>query len=147
MNHSLHPGVFFALVILAGLIAGSYWFTRKQSRPLRRPQPRVRTGRVTAPLAANDAPSAITMKANISGLLASNAMWPQIIIALNPGNSQSFRAELERIRGPHMFVPATALQVMYHGCEEVLRKSPNASALSALTAARASMEKVTRYGD
>ena len=49
--------------------------------------------------------------------------------------------------GAWLFAPATALNVIHHGCELALRSSSHASALSALRAAGGSMEKVTRYGD
>ena len=87
------------------------------------------------------------MKARTTRLLAIDAGWPQIIADLNPSGDADIQAELERLRGPHMFAPATALNVIRHGCELALRSSSHASALSALRAAGDSMEKVTRYGD
>jgi len=87
------------------------------------------------------------MKARTTRLLTIDAGWPQIIADLNPSGDADVQAELERLRGPHMFAPATALNVIHHGCELALRSRSHASALSALRAARDSMEKVTRYGD
>jgi len=148
MNHGITTGVIVALAVVVMLIGGSYWLARRQQG--QGPQPRARTPRrgagshrtsSTVPLSAAEA------KAETTRLLAASAGWPQIVAALNPSNDAELHAELQRIRGPHMFAPATAIKVIHHGCELALRTSSRASALSGLRAARESMEKVTRYGD
>ena len=148
MNHGISPGVIVALLIVALLIGGSYWIGRRQQGPRtqRRP-PTPRRGAASQISIFVVVPSAHEMKARTARLLATNASWPQIVADLNPSNDADIQAELQRIRGPHMFAPATALNVIRHGCELALRSSSHASALSALRAAGDSMEKVTRYGD
>ena len=148
MNHGLNPGLLIALALVAALIGGSYWLARKQERKsLRRSEPSRGNRRPAGHAGRSGVLSAAQVEAEATRLLASNASWPQITQSFNPSNDSQISAELQRIRGPHMFAPATAINVIKHGCEEVLRASPHASALSAIKAARVSMEKVTRYGD
>ena len=91
--------------------------------------------------------SALQVKNEVKRLHARNAGWPQILVALNASNDPDIHSELQAIRGPHMFAPSTALQVIEHGCDEVLRRSKQSSGFAAVRAARQSMEKITRYGD
>ena len=147
MNQGFTPGVFLALALVAGLIAGSYWLARPRQGPGSRREASSKTHRTTPRTNFPASLSALQAKASATQLLASGAGWPKIIAAMNPQNDANIHAELQRIRGPHMFAPATALQVIHHGCEEALRANKHASALAAVTAARVSMEKVTRYGD
>ena len=91
--------------------------------------------------------SALQVKSEVIRLRAGNAGWPQILVTLNAGNDPDIHSELQTIRGPHMFAPATALQVIEYGCDEVLRRSKQSSGIAAVRSARQSMEKITRYGD
>lgn len=148
MNHGITPGVIVALLLVAVLIVGSYWIIRRQQGPrAQRQSPPPRRAATSQRSIFVVVPSALEMKAQTTRLPAIDAGWPQIIADLNPSDDADIRAELQHIRGPHMFAPATALNVIHHGCELALRSRSHASALSALRAARDSMEKVTRYGD
>jgi len=148
MNHGITPGVIIALAMVVVIIGGSYWLARRQQGQRQHPRARM-PRRVAGSHRATPTVSlsAAEVKAETARLLAACAGWPQIVVALNPSNDAEVHAELQRIRGPHMFAPATAIKVIHHGCELALRSNGQASALSALRAARESMEKITRYGD
>jgi hypothetical protein len=148
MTHGFSPGVLVALALVVVLIAGSYWLARKQQgqvsqRGARSPRRGTRPHGATS----RNLLSAGEAKAATERLLTSGAGWPQIVAALNPSNNAEVNAELQKIRGPHMFAPATAIKVIHHGCEVALHKDSRASALSGIRAARQSMERVTRLGD
>lgn len=81
-----------------------------------------------------------------TSLLASQAMWPEILASLNPDGDAEVARVLLVLRGPHMFAPHTALQVLLDGCAKALRVNPAATHLAALLAAQESMEEVTRFG-
>ena len=48
---------------------------------------------------------------------------------------------------PDLLMTGPMMPLIEDGCDEVLRRSRDSSAIAAITAARHSMEKVTRYGD
>lgn len=76
-----------------------------------------------------------------------NAQWTVIIARLNPGNDSEVYALLLRLRGPHMFNPGLALNVLESECEGFLKLRPLGTMREALVLAVRSMERVTRYGD
>ena len=80
-------------------------------------------------------------------LRKSNAQWSEILSSLNPGDDSRVKAALFALRGPHMFVPHTALNIIEHECSEMLRLNPAATQLAGLVRAKESMEKVTRFGE
>ncbi len=141
--------LFLPLLLLVIFIAFAYLWARRRGAgsASRKPRPRARESRSSPRTSDRANLSAEQAKVSVAQLLKANAQWPQIIAALNPQNDVAVAAELSRIRGPHMFVPHLALQVIQHGCEESIRVNKNASFIAAATAARVSMEKVTRYGD
>ena len=146
MNSNVSPGVLLALGVVVLVIAGSYFIARKQSNgPQRRSRSpggvaRQQRGR-TGELSAHDT------KLEAQRLLKLRAQWPEVLTILNPTGESQIASLLQALRGPHMFVPGTALSVIIDGCDIALRKSASASALSALQEAKGSMEKVTRFGD
>ena len=153
MNRSA-LSIFLPLALLVLVIYGSYfWARRRTGRPsTTRPRRASSSGKrlarsVQAESASVAQFTAAQLRVSVAHLSKANAQWPEIMASLNPQNNAALRGELERIRGPHMFVPHLALQVIHHGCEEAVRANQNASAIAAITAARMSMEKVTRYGD
>ena len=83
----------------------------------------------------------------VKALQRSNAQWPEILSTLNSEGDTKIGALLADLRGPHMFAPHTALSLLISTCEAKLRSQPTASKQDVLVAAKASMEKVTRYGD
>ena len=83
----------------------------------------------------------------VKGLQRSNAQWPAILSALNSEGDPKIGSLLADLRGPHMFAPHTALSLLMSTCEAKLRSQPTASKQDVLVAAKASMEKVSRYGD
>ena len=80
-------------------------------------------------------------------LRKSNAQGPEIISSLNPDGNSQVNAALLALRGPHMFVPQTALNIIEQECGELLRSNPAATQLAGLIRAKESMETVTRFGD
>ena len=139
------PGVFFALLIVVLLILGSYWFMRSGDRrsPLRG-IPQSQSRQAASQLEAHGAEQ---LQASLSRLLHDNAGWNEILQAVNPTGAAKVAADLQAIRGPHMFAPALAIQVLQEGCKLALARNPRASSAEAVRLARESMEKVTRYGD
>ena len=139
MNSSISPGVLLALLVVAIVIVGLYFFVRskpsssRQGAALSRARTTVATARDVKELAQQ--------------LQKSSAQWPAILATLNPTSDGQIMGQLQALRGPHMFKPDTGLTVIIHGCDIALRKTAKASALSGLQEAQRSMEKVTRFGD
>ncbi len=80
-------------------------------------------------------------------LRATNAQWTTIMTALNPHNDRHINHWLIELRGPHMFTPHTALNIIEKECYSMLKGRPNATVKEVLIAACHSTYKVTRYGD
>lgn len=83
----------------------------------------------------------------IRQLRTSHAQWPTISAALNPRNDATVSGLLKELRGPHMFVPHTALNIIEDAYASTFRSNPRASVRDVLKQACGSMSKVTRYGD
>ena len=83
----------------------------------------------------------------IRQLRTSNAQWPTISAALNPKNDATVSGLLKELRGPHMFVPHTALNIIEDAYASTSRANPRADVRDVLKKACGSMNKVTRYGD
>lgn len=81
----------------------------------------------------------------IQRLKATKAQWPAIMTALNPRNDKKIQELLIELRGPHMFAPHTALNLMENACRS-LGQGANDSRV-VLRAACESMKKVTRFGE
>jgi hypothetical protein len=97
-----------------------------------------------APPRAGSQSTAAELLVLLKQLDAENAQWTRILSAINPTDDRAIAALLQDLRGPHMFAPHTALGVMLEGARSV---GPKASVREALTAARDSMNKVTRFGN
>lgn len=76
-----------------------------------------------------------------------NAQWAAIFARLNPGSDSEVHALLLSLRGPHMFNPGLALNVLESECEGFVKVRPFGTMREALVLAVRSMERVTRYGD
>jgi hypothetical protein len=87
------------------------------------------------------------LAALIRQLRAANAQWPTIMSQLNPKSDATVSSMLNDLRGPHMFVPHTALNIIEDACMSALRANSRANIRDVLTNALGSMNKVTRYGD
>jgi hypothetical protein len=83
----------------------------------------------------------------ILSLKAANAQWPLIMSRLNPKNDKKISKLLLELRGPHMFVPHIALNILEDASRSTLRANPHASLRDILDNACRSMKKVTQYGD
>jgi hypothetical protein len=143
---NLTPGALFALFIVALLILGSYWFMRGGER--RRSNRTVTPSRSESTASSKGtSPSAQSLRAELRRLHKASAGWTEILPAVNPSGSASIATDLQAIRGPHMFAPGLAIQVLEEGCNEAIKQNPNATVAQAVQLARKSMEKVTRYGD
>ncbi|MCX7110906.1 MAG: hypothetical protein NTX45_12410 [Proteobacteria bacterium] len=141
MNTGLSLSVLLALFVVAAIIVVLYVVARRTQRA----KTRTLTGVTRSNRAAIH--SATGAKTEVERLLKIGAQWPEIVESLNQNNDSRIAVLLHAIRGPHMFNPRTALSVISHGCDVALGLNPKASALSALQAAKDSMEKVTRFGD
>jgi len=80
-------------------------------------------------------------------LKATNAQWTTIMTTFNPHNNRHLHHWLIELRGPHMFTPHTALNIIEQACFSVLKDRPHATVKDVLRAACHSTHKVTRYGD
>lgn len=63
------------------------------------------------------------------------AQWPEIIACLNPLDDVEIRRLVLVLRGPHMFVPGVALNILKGECESLARCSTSSSIGVALQAA------------
>jgi hypothetical protein len=83
----------------------------------------------------------------IRQLRSSGAQWPTITATLNPRNDPTIAHLLHELRGPHMFVPQTALNIIEDAHIATSRGHSNLSVGEVLKSACASMRTVTRLGD
>lgn len=127
------PSIIFGLLLLLALVmVYSGW---KKSKSGRRPS-------------GSRGPSKGASILDITRKLqAVNAQWPKIISELNPRNDPKATQLLLELRGPHMFAPHTALNIIVDACRSTLKTRPDASLCDILRNACESMKKVTRYGD
>jgi len=102
---------------------------------------RKRTSVVAVPLAGAG------LAVIIRRLRAENAQWPQILVKLNPRNDIAIGKLLLELRGPHMFMPHTALNILEDACRSTLRRNPHAKLRDVLYNACRSMRSVTEYGN
>jgi hypothetical protein len=70
----------------------------------------------------------------VKELQAANAQWPEIWQALNPGGNPQVQDLLVELRGPHMFAPHVALNMLEEGCLRVMVVDSNADLVAALRA-------------
>ncbi|MBI3681679.1 MAG: hypothetical protein HY235_14955 [Acidobacteria bacterium] len=92
------------------------------------PTPQVSTNQAAAKSAAGVLQCILTLKKN-------NADWATIWQTLNPDGDVETQRLLVELRGPHMFVPHVALNVLELGCKRVLQFDPRASRVAALRSA------------
>ena len=72
---------------------------------------------------------------HVKELQAANAQWPEIWQALNPNGDPQVQDLLVELRGPHMFAPHVALNVLEEGCLRVMVIDSNADLVAALRTA------------
>lgn len=97
--------------------------------------------------APDDANELLRLRGEIESLSRSAAGWPVILDRLNPSGDAAIAADLLTIRGPHLFAPHLALDILRAACVEALDRRSPASVRSVIADARRSAERVTRYGD
>src|SRR5262245_7753978 len=61
-----------------------------------------------------------------------DAGWPEIWQALEADGDDATQRLLAELRGPHLFAPHVALNVLEEGCRRALAKNPAAGRLDAL---------------
>jgi hypothetical protein len=71
----------------------------------------------------------------VRDLQGREAQWPEIWQVLNPDGDGEAQKLLVDLRGPHMFAPQVALNVLEDACRRVLAGNPAADRLDALRAA------------
>ena len=135
--------IIIGLLFLVALLAFIYTHRRKGSsnRPVRR-LPANQTSRA-ATSATSGQCTAAELLTLVAKLRAQKAQWPEILRTLNPSSDASANEILLAIRGPHMFDPHTGLGVLETGFRSV---APSTPLVTALTAARKSMESVVGFG-
>jgi hypothetical protein len=79
----------------------------------------------------------------VQRLQAVKAQWPQIMAELNPHNDQKTYQLLIELRGPHMFVPHVALNLIENAC----RRLQVGDVQTVLNLACENMKKITQFGD
>jgi hypothetical protein len=87
--------------------------------------------------------TAAGLRRKVGELRAGNAGWPEIWAALNPDGDALTQELLMEIRGPHLFAPHVALNVIEDGCRRALRRDAGASRVAALRAALRGSERIT----
>jgi hypothetical protein len=80
----------------------------------------------------------------VNELKKANSQWPEIWQPMNPDGDAETLELLIGFRGPYMFVPHLALNVLQHGCERALADSPVANQVQALREAMRADDKVVR---
>jgi hypothetical protein len=79
----------------------------------------------------------------IQSLQRSGALWPQIMAELNPRNDRQTQQLLVELRGPHMFAPHVALNLLENACQ-VLDNRGDHKDVARL--ACENMKKITEFG-
>jgi hypothetical protein len=131
--------IYFAFAVALVVFAYTLWRqSAKENKPTstsRRPQNKFSSGsaEVTAGAIIHLIPK----------LRDKNAQWPEIMEALNPNGEKRITELLQAIRGPHMFDPRTALNVIEDGCRTTAKSAP---ASTAFATAVDSMNKVVGFG-
>jgi hypothetical protein len=95
-------------------------------------------GRSRPPLTAAD------VGRRVQELQKANAQWPEIWHALNPDEDAEAQQLLIEFRGPYLFAPHVALNVLQEGCRRALAHSPGADRAAALRAALQSDDRIVR---
>jgi hypothetical protein len=85
-------------------------------------------GREAAPYAL----SAEEALRRVRELQKSGALWPEILQALNPEGDSRAQQWLLDLRGPHLFRPDVALNVLEIGCRRALERDARADGRAAL---------------
>jgi len=136
------PLALFILVVGSLVLAYFHWRANYKSKPT---YPRGRR---------KFAENLLPARSDIAGLLDDvldlrnrGALWPEILGTLNPTDDPRLRTLLLELRGPHVFTPHIALNILEHVCLEAKQRSPSASRRDLLEAARLSMDKVTQFGN
>jgi hypothetical protein len=88
--------------------------------------------------------SAAEVLQRVNELQKANAQWPEIWQALNPDGDAQTQQLLSEFRGPYMFVPHLALNLLQIGCERALAGSPLASREQALREAMRADDQIVR---
>jgi hypothetical protein len=105
------------------------------------------------PTRSQDSPaspgSSVTMSAShvlglVRELQKANAQWPEIWQTLNPDGDVQTQQLLIELRGPYMFAPHVALNVLTVGCERAIGWSAQAGRLAALQAALGADDRIVR---
>ena len=111
--------------------------------PTRVPGPAVVAPIVIKPMVKAPAPYSVSeLLRRLTALQIGKAEWPEIFTTLNPDNDPEAQRALENLRGPHMFVPDVALNVIEAECRRIITFAPGADWLTALLAATKTMDRL-----
>jgi hypothetical protein len=131
------------LLLVAG-ISALYIRWRSSYRPKTR-HPRVRSKSTSAPFSKVN--GAASLLEDVHSLKKASAQWPEILKRLNPDDEPHIRTILLEIRGPHIFAPHVALNIIEDICLSTPKPNGALTRMHLLERVKASMERVTRYGD
>lgn len=121
-NNMITPLLILALAVAVAVAVSIIAFLRLRTKPARKGEPLLQV---------------------VQRLQAAKAQWPQIMAELNPKNDRKTQQLLIELRGPHMFVPHVALNLIENACRTL-----HASDLrTALKLACENMKKITHFGD
>ena len=131
------------ILILVGLAVAYNRWRANYKPPAWQPRPRnlllVPSGQATSDVAR--------LLADVLALKQRHAQWPDILKTLNPDDEPRIRAVLLELRGPHVFVPHTALNIIESVCVSAKGSGGEPARLDLLELAKASMDRVTQYGN
>lgn len=96
------------------------------------------------PVGQTPAIPAASVLERVRDLQGREAQWPEIWQTLNPDGSEEAQRLLVDLRGPHMFAPQVALNVLEEACRKVIARNPGADRLEALRAALSSGDPFIR---
>jgi hypothetical protein len=111
------------------------FFTRKPRQSFKYTGDEFRQLLGTPPISQSDGTLAKVWLKQVLQLREANAQWVEIFKALNPETNSEVAQLLIELRGPHMFIPHVALNLMEVGCQQAIARDPAATVVTALRTA------------
>lgn len=145
-SEELLLGAGATIVVVLALLLALFRGVSSSGSPARRPAPG-RAGETLSPgapaIPAGRLPESRPFLDVVLDLQRTGALWPELMQRLNPAAEARINADLQVLRGAHLFAPHLALNILEAAC----REHPKAPAGDIVAAARRSAEQVVRFGD